>query len=46
VARTILLNLPWGENDYDPMRVVDGELDNVYSKSKSPITLVVGAPLY
>ena len=24
----------------------DGELDNVYSKSKSPITLTVGAPLY
>lgn len=40
------LNLPWGENDYDPMRVVDGELDNVYSKSKSPITLTIGAPLY
>jgi len=40
------LNLPWGEKDYDPMRVVDGELDNAYSKSKSPITIVVGAPLY
>jgi hypothetical protein len=33
------LNLPWGENDYDPMRVVDGELDNVYSRSKTPITI-------
>ncbi len=40
------LNLPWGENDYDPMRVVDGELDNVYSKTQTPLTLVVGAPLY
>jgi hypothetical protein len=40
------LNLPWGENDYDPMRVVDGELDNVYSRTKTPITLKVGAPLY
>lgn len=40
------LNLPWGEKDYDPMRVVDGELDNVYSRTKTPLTLTVLAPIY
>ncbi len=40
------LDLPWGENDYDPMRVVDGELDNVYSRSQDPLTLTVLPPVY
>ena len=37
---------PWGETNYDPMRVVDGELDNKFSQSASPITVKVGAPVY
>jgi len=40
------LDLPWGENDYDPMRVVDGELDDVYSPKVTPITLNVLPPVY
>ncbi|HEY8078594.1 MAG TPA: hypothetical protein VIF62_30900, partial [Labilithrix sp.] len=40
------LDTPWGETGYDPMRVVDGELDNVYDKSKTPIALTVKPPLY
>ena len=40
------LDLPWGENDYDPMRVVDGELDDVYSPKTTPITLSVLPPVY
>jgi len=39
------LNEPWG-NNYDPMRVVDGELDNVFSQTKTPLTVVVQAPVY
>lgn len=35
----MVLDTPWGEHGYDPMRVVDGELDNVYSRTKSPLTL-------
>ena len=31
------LDFPWGETGYDPMRVVDGELDNVFSQTKSPL---------
>ena len=37
---------PWGESNYDPMRVVDGELDNKFAQSASPITVKVGAPVY
>ncbi len=40
------LDTPWGETGYDPMRIVDGELDNVYDKSKTPITFTVKPPLY
>ncbi|MGH7285800.1 MAG: hypothetical protein ACRELY_30135, partial [Polyangiaceae bacterium] len=40
------INEPWGEYNYDPMRVVDGELDNQFSQSSSPITVKVGAPVY
>ncbi len=39
------INEPWGRN-YDPMRVVDGELDNVYTPSKTPLTVKVQAPVY
>ena len=37
--RLDVLNTPWGESGYGPMRAVDGELDNVYSRSKSPLKL-------
>jgi hypothetical protein len=40
------LDFAWGETGYDPMRVVDGELDNVFSQAKSPLSVTVLAPLY
>jgi hypothetical protein len=30
---------PWGERGYEPMRGVNGELDNVFDGSKTPITV-------
>lgn len=36
---SMVLDTPWGEKGYDPMRVVDGELDNVYSRAKDPLSL-------
>jgi hypothetical protein len=40
------LDTPWGERAYDPMRVVDGELDNVYAKAATPLALTVRPPVY
>jgi hypothetical protein len=40
------LDFSWGEKGYDPMRVVDGELDNVFSQAATPITLGVLPPVY
>lgn len=40
------IDLPWGEKGYDPMRVVDGELDNGFSQSKTPLSIVVQPPVY
>lgn len=40
------LDTPWGEKGYDPMRVADGEQDNVYSRTTSPMTVTALAPLY
>lgn len=40
------LDYPWGETQYDPMRVVDGELDNVFSQKKTPLTVAPLAPVY
>jgi hypothetical protein len=40
------LDYPWGETAYDPMRVVDGELDNVFAQTKTPLTVTVQPPLY
>lgn len=31
---------PWGERGYEPMRGVNGELDNVYDAEAAPITVV------
>jgi hypothetical protein len=33
------INEPWGENNYEPMRGVNGELDNVFDATKTPITV-------
>ncbi|HWE27714.1 MAG TPA: hypothetical protein VHB97_06905 [Polyangia bacterium] len=33
------INEPWGESNYEPMRGVNGELDNVFDGSKTPITV-------
>jgi hypothetical protein len=40
------IDLPWGQNAYEPMRVADGELDNVFSQTATPLSLSVGAPVY
>jgi hypothetical protein len=40
------LDLPWGERGYDPMRVVDGELDNTFSQARTPLTVTVLPPVY
>lgn len=40
------LDTPWGERAYDPMRVVDGELDNVYSKAATPLFVTTRPPVY
>lgn len=36
---------PW-DPAYDPMRVVDGELDNVFSQAKTPLSVTVLPPVY
>ncbi len=46
LLQSMRLDTPWGEKAYDPMRVVDGELDNAYASAKSPLKLAVGAPVY
>jgi hypothetical protein len=40
------IDTPWGQNGYEPMRVVDGELDNVFSQTKTPLKVTVQAPVY
>jgi hypothetical protein len=40
------LDMPWGERAYDPMRVVDGELDNVFSQTKTPLVVKTLPPVY
>ena len=40
------LDFSWGERGYDPMRVADGELDNVFSQSTTPLTVTTLAPVY
>ncbi|MGO8999395.1 MAG: hypothetical protein ACLQVI_39220 [Polyangiaceae bacterium] len=39
------LDEPWSP-DYDPMRVVNGELDNVFSEAATPIAVTVLPPVY
>jgi hypothetical protein len=40
------LDMPWGEKSYDPMRVADGELDNVFSQQRTPMALMPLGPVY
>lgn len=40
------LDFSWGERGYDPMRIVDGELDNVFSQARTPLVLTVLPPVY
>lgn len=40
------LDYPWGEIDHDPLRAVDGELDNRFSQTATPLTLRVLPPVY
>jgi len=46
ILQSTRLDTPWGETGYDPMRIVDGELDNVYDRTKTPITVAVKPPVY
>lgn len=40
------VDLGWWAPDYDPMRVVDGELDNQFSPHDTPLTVSVLPPVY
>ena len=45
LLQSMELNEPWSPN-YDPMRVVNGELDNVFSQTATPVTVTVLPPVY
>jgi hypothetical protein len=42
LLESMRLDYPWGERGYDPMRVVDGELDNRFSQARTPLAITVG----
>ncbi|HRG96901.1 MAG TPA: hypothetical protein PLR99_11680 [Polyangiaceae bacterium] len=46
LLESMRLDMPWGERGYDPMRVVDGELDNEFSQARTPLTVTVRPPVY
>jgi hypothetical protein len=46
LLQSMRLDTPWGETGYDPMRVADGELDNVFSQTSTPLTVTTLAPVY
>jgi hypothetical protein len=46
LLQSMRLDTPWGERGYDPMRVVDGELDNAYSPAKAPLLITDVGPIY
>lgn len=46
LLQAMRLDTPWGEKGYDPMRVVDGEVDNVYAPAKAPLAVTTLAPVY
>lgn len=45
ILESMRLDMPWGERGYDPMRVVDGELDNVFTQATTPLKLTVKPPV-
>jgi hypothetical protein len=46
LLESMRIDTPWGERGYDPMRVVDGEMDNTYSRATAPIAMKVLPPVY
>ena len=46
LLESMRIDTPWGERGYDPMRVVDGELDNTYSRETAPLAIKVLPPVY
>lgn len=46
LLQSMRLDTPWGETGYDPMRVADGELDNVFSQTATPLSVTVLGPVY
>ena len=49
LLESMRLDFSWGERGYDPMRVVDGELDNTFSQGSSSngaLTVTTLAPVY
>jgi hypothetical protein len=46
LLESMRLDFSWGEKGYDPMRVVDGELDNGFSQASTPLTVTTLAPVY
>jgi hypothetical protein len=46
LLQSMRLDTPWGERGYDPMRVVDGELDNQYAPAKVPLVIKDVGPVY
>ena len=45
LLKAMELSEPWSPH-YDPMRVVNGELDNVFTQTATPITVTVQPPVY
>ena len=39
VLDAMRINEPWGEHNYEPMRGVNGELDNLFDGGKTPISV-------
>ncbi len=46
ILESMRLDMPWGERSYDPMRVVDGEFDNLFSQARTPLKLAIKPPVY
>jgi hypothetical protein len=46
LLQSMRLDTPWGESGYDPMRVADGELDNVFSQASTPLVVSTLPPVY
>ncbi len=46
ILKGMQLDMPWGERAYDPMRVVDGELDNAFDEGAAKLSARALAPVY